>query len=79
YPNPTSDIINIEYLMEQDGTFTAELVNLTGVVVAKTDRISSKAGMNKATMNLWDLPNGAYILKVTVGDQTGVRKVVVNR
>ena len=79
YPNPTSDILNIEYLMNQDGTFTAELVNLTGVVVVKTDRITSKTGMNKATMNLRDLPNGAYMLKVTLEDQTEMRKVVVNR
>ncbi|MEI6437057.1 MAG: T9SS type A sorting domain-containing protein, partial [Bacteroidota bacterium] len=59
YPNPASYIINIEYLMEQDGTFSAELMNLTGVVVESMSVADSKAGLNKAAINVKDLPNGA--------------------
>ena len=79
YPNPVSDILNIEYLMDLDGLFRATLVNLQGIVVAKTDKADSKAGLNKAAMDLRDIPNGAYLLKVSFGDILQIKKVIVNR
>jgi hypothetical protein len=79
YPNPASDLLSIEYIMEQEGTCSAELMNLTGVVVAKITTDDSKAGLNKMIMNLSDVPNGAYMLNVILEDHTEVLKVIVNR
>jgi hypothetical protein len=54
-------------------------VNLTSVVVAKTYKEDNKAGLNKMIMNLRNVPNGAYMLKVILEDQAELRKVIVNR
>jgi hypothetical protein len=52
---------------------------MQGVVVAKQTVADIKTGLNKTTMDLRELPNGAYLLKVNYEDQVEVRKVIVNR
>jgi hypothetical protein len=79
YPNPVKDILHIEYLMETDGTYNAELFSLQGVVLIKSSPSAGKAGLNKAALNLRDLPNGAYMLKASFGNYQKVTKVIVNR
>jgi hypothetical protein len=45
----------------------------------RTDKTSSTAGLNKTTMNLRELPNGAYLLKAVCGESVKTVKVIVNR
>ena len=54
-------------------------MNMSGVLIAKTGKTDAKAGMNKAVMNLQDLPNGAYFLRVNCGDQQQIKKVIINK
>ena len=79
YPNPTSDLLNIEYLMNNDGMFNAELVSMSGIVLTKIDKSFVSAGLNKVTMDLRDIPNGAYMLKVFCGENHQTTKVIVTR
>jgi hypothetical protein len=79
YPNPVSELLSIEYLMESDGMFSAELMNPQGVVVMRTDKTSSPAGLHKTILNLRELPNGAYLLKAVCGENMKTVKVIVNR
>jgi hypothetical protein len=84
YPNPAKDLLNVEFVMDNidAGTIhdmSLELVTMQGVVVAKQTVPDTKTGMNRTTMDLRDLPNGAYLLKVEGGDIHQVIKVVVNR
>lgn len=79
YPNPAKDVLHIEYLVESEGMFEAQLVNLHGVILTPAVNAGSKAGLNKVTMNLVDVPNGLYLLKSVYGDQQMTLKVVVNR
>jgi hypothetical protein len=79
YPNPVSGVLSIEYQMETGGLFSAELMNPQGVVVMRTDKTNSPSGLNKTTMNLRELPNGAYLLKAVCGESSKTVKVIVNR
>ena len=79
YQNPTSDLLNIEYLMENDGMFNAELVSMSGVVLSKIDKTFNNAGLSKVTMSLRDIPNGAYMLKVVCGENHQTKKVILTR
>jgi hypothetical protein len=79
YPNPASREMNIEFVMEKAGEFHADLVSLQGMVVLKTSKSGCHAGLNKTAIDLSDLPNGAYLLKATCGDQQQTTKVIVNR
>jgi hypothetical protein len=79
YPNPVSSVLNIEYVMETDGEFSAEVRNLQGVILMKTGTSTTNAGWHMATIGLRNIPNGAYMLKVNCGDRLEMRKVIVNR
>jgi len=56
YPNPTSDILNIENLSGK--AFSYELVNANGAVVYK-----SSLQATKGAIDLAELPSGVYLLK----------------
>jgi hypothetical protein len=84
YPNPVKDVLNVEFVTSNVDAKTGvsmslQLFTMHGVVVAKQNVADVKTGLNKTTMDLRDLPNGAYLLKVLYGDQSEVRKVIVNR
>jgi hypothetical protein len=84
YPNPVKDMLNVEFVTSNVDAKTGDAMNLLlvtmqGVVVAKQNVADIKTGLNKTTMDLRDLPNGAYLLKVYYEDQVVVRKVIVNR
>jgi hypothetical protein len=61
------------------GEFNAELRNLQGTIIMKTNAMPCNPGWHKSNINLHDIPNGAYMLKLTCGDLKEVRKVIVNR
>ena len=84
YPNPARDFLNVEFVIGNvdSGTYHGmdlQLVTMQGIVVAKQTVPDTKTGMNRTTMDLRDLPNGAYLLKVDGGEIHQVIKVVVNR
>ena len=78
YPNPASRILHLDYQMGAAGSFEAKLITLQGITVQKIE-IYSNEGLNKATLDIRNLPNGVYMLKMTQGEQTQMRKVVINR
>jgi hypothetical protein len=56
-----------------------DMFTMQGILVSTKIAPDIKPGFNKTALDLQDLPNGAYMLKVTIGDQIEVRKVIVNR
>ena len=73
YPNPTSEMINIQFQTSPDKEILVYLLDAGGKLV-KTDRIDV-AMMNK-TINMQDLPAGLYYLRLTKGKLVNVYKVV---
>ena len=80
YPNPAKDILNVEFVNGDDNdAVTLQLVTMQGIVVSIQNVPDLKPGFNKATLDLRDLTNGAYMLKVMVGDKSETKKVIVNK
>jgi hypothetical protein len=79
YPNPAKDLINLEFQIEKEGTVRSVLMNLHGVEIVHPVEMVVTPGWNKAVIELRDIPNGAYLLKVFYGEEVRVIKVVVNR
>lgn len=73
FPNPTSEIINIEFDSPTEGEITLYLLDAQGRLV-KTDKIES-ATTNKQ-INLQDQPSGLYYLRLMQGKLVNVYKVV---
>ncbi len=67
YPNPTSDIINIE---SKESISNIELYNLSGELLSK---------QNGLTIDAANLSNGTYFIKMQVGEKSIYKQFVVER
>jgi hypothetical protein len=77
YPNPVRETLNIELEAEQEGQMSMDLVDMRGISVLKLSQINVQAGWNKENIDVSGLAPGIYMLKVTCGDVTEIRKVIV--
>lgn len=73
FPNPASEIVNIEFEEPVDGEINLILLNSQGQLV-KTGVIESTTVSQQ--LNLQDLPAGIYYLKLIKGKLSNVYKVV---
>jgi hypothetical protein len=73
YPNPSSDIINIQFEKPADGEIRLFLLDSQGRLV-KTDRMGATVTNKKIDMQ--DLAAGIYYLRMTKGNRVNVYKVV---
>ncbi len=73
YPNPTSDIINITLGSEVNQEGKVEIMDITGRVL-NLERIAS--GQAIAILDLTDLANGSYLIKVSADGNSSVTSVV---
>jgi hypothetical protein len=72
YPNPTNDVLNINYKGSKLANFTIELYNVSGTMFF-TGNYNQKANIHLSTLNI---DYGVYLLKIKAGDRTETRKVV---
>ena len=73
YPNPASDIINIEFEKAMDDEVNLMIINSQGKPVKST---IIEAATIETQLNLQDLPAGMYYLRLTKGNLSNVYKVV---
>ncbi|WP_300687601.1 M28 family peptidase [Chryseobacterium sp.] len=71
YPNPVKDFINLELPDSSIKNFSFEITDFSGRSVLKK--------LNEKKINVSGLENGAYIGILKSGDQTVVRKVLIER
>ncbi len=74
YPNPTSDVVNVEVMAITEGAVTVEVSNLLGQSLYRTETNNRTVGINVAT-----LPAGMYLVDCYVaGVKIGTAKFVKN-
>ncbi|HLW30010.1 MAG TPA: PA domain-containing protein [Brumimicrobium sp.] len=74
YPSPASDLLNVDF--KQNEVSKVELVNMMGQTVASQNVANN---VTKATLNVADVDNGVYIVKVYLtNNMTHTMQVVVN-
>jgi hypothetical protein len=74
-PNPFTDHINIDYTATTNDDVQLTLIDLTGKEVFSTV-LKSTIGENGRRVEIPGLSSGAYILKVTLGEQTSEHKII---
>jgi hypothetical protein len=75
YPNPTTGEFTLSYNLNASEQISIKVVNSLGQTVSEI----SKADMSAGTLSL-DLSNhssGVYMLHITTGDQSAVKRIVV--
>ncbi len=77
-PNPASYQANLQFNSKLSGIAMLTITNqLDAVVVSKTINIAK--GQNYQTLDLSKLLNGVYYIKLKVGNDTQVSKMVINK
>ncbi len=77
YPNPTSDILNIDLTLAYDADVTIDIFNLTGSVVKSADMGRVTKSTTSTSINVNDLNTGLYFVRVAAGNQVVTKKIQV--
>jgi len=78
YPNPTSGTVNIAWQQSTEEKAQIVVSDITGREVYKTD-INITPGMGSMHINLSELINGLYIVRVKAADINYEQKIVLQR
>jgi hypothetical protein len=76
YPNPANNELNVQLKYAQYADVVVELIDITGKVVL-SENVSSSISNNGYTLDVSNVPNGIYIVKVVNGEQVNTSKVSV--
>lgn len=79
FPNPANNEVAVELQMNESSDLTIDVVNILGQNVKSFDFGTRSAGFNRELLNVNDLPEGMYILNITVGDDQATTKLQITR
>lgn len=76
YPNPTNDLINIEFELNNPENIYLTIYDLQGKAIA-TPTIGEKAqGKHKVSIRMTHLPKGIYLIQMNIGKEIITKKIV---
>lgn len=76
YPNPTHDILNINFVSPENEDYVLSLVDMTGRVV-RSERVSAVEGINNRMWNVNEYHSGIYILVVQGKEGLSQARIVI--
>ncbi len=79
FPNPSNQVVYVDYLLTEDEMVDFTLTNSQGVTVLKADRNLKAAGAQRESFDVSGFTPGVYMLKATAGTEVSFRKLVVVR
>ncbi len=79
YPNPAADIINIKLNMNAAGRYNIEIIDLYGQSIANKRIISTAENGEFTSVNINNLANGLYLLKITTGTKYYSKRFIIKR
>ena len=74
YPNPTSDVLNINITQLSPSDLKCEIYNANGQIVKSINQLDFQ---NKISLN--DLANGIYVVKVFNSEVSGIKKITISK
>jgi hypothetical protein len=77
YPNPFGEYTNVTFNLDKASKAGVEVIDIMGKTVYAINQREFAAGQNNIRVGNNDLPNGMYILKLTIGNQVITRKISV--
>jgi len=60
FPNPTSDLVSIQFMIDQPQAVYIEIYNTSGRLVKKLETLAAKKGLNEYIFSMTPLANGIY-------------------
>ncbi len=79
FPNPFNPSTSINYSIPKNSFVTLKVYNTIGEEVAELINQNIEAGMHAAQFNASDLPTGAYFYRITAGNYSETKKMLLIR
>ena len=79
YPNPVISFANIDYVLVSQSNVSIEILDLMGKSVAKVFEGKQSAGSYKTVFEPNGLSNGVYLCKITVNNQSAIKKMIITK
>jgi hypothetical protein len=77
YPNPASDKIQVSLQLEEDANLGILIFNKDGNEVISLSPENAEKGLYSRTIDVSDLPEGLYILKVNAGEKSAIGRLII--
>ena len=78
YPNPSNNVITLNYFIQNSQFVNIKIIDLTGKSVFSEIKIS-ESGFNDFTINTQHLVNGTYIVQLQGIECIVTQKFIVNK
>lgn len=78
FPNPVIDQVNINAVLEESQNVTVELFDMMGKTI-KTRDLGWQQNLNNVSIDMHEVSEGFYFLRVTAGVADLTRKLIVTR
>ena len=76
YPNPTQDVVVLEFYTEDFTTLTIAVYDVAGTLVKYIQQDVTETGFQLSFVNLHDLDNGVYFVKGVTNDRQKTYKII---
>jgi hypothetical protein len=76
YPNPVNNIFNLEFNLTIPNLTNIDLIDLTGNTVQNIENTFLTEGNHQYSVNIADLPAGAYILRINSGNFSYTNQII---
>jgi len=77
YPNPFNPLTTVDFSLAAAGRATFQLFDMTGRMVKELFSGRLPAGYHQVEIDASDLPAGIYLYRLTAGEFTGTRKMIL--
>lgn len=80
YPNPSSDVLTVNYSADAGNAIRFEIMNSLGQIVMSDTYSNPSNGISQEVLDISALPSGLYTLSINDGKgESGTKNFVVNR
>ena len=77
FPNPTRDLLNVNLTSQISGMVTVRFFNSNGSTLSQSNSFEAIKGTNTFEVSIDDLTPGLYIMKVQLGSDEVIKKIIV--
>lgn len=78
FPNPANEIINVSFYLSEAASVTAEIFDINGRIVKRTENVNLYPGRHELKFNAHDtMETGLYFIRLNDGKNLYTQKVVV--
>ena len=75
FPNPATDRLNVSFVMQDESSVSCKILDITGKLLYNK-QIESNGGLTEDSVNISELANGIYFLRIETSKGTTIEKFV---